>query len=193
MTIPSPTWPAPPEWRGALLIEPLTRHLADLDTAAYTSSPQAIEQHSAGRWPTDGFTLTENLDLIAGHEAEHHAGTAFAYALLSPARDREVGCVYLRPLAPYCERTGMQLLDAAVDVSATAIATFWLIDDASARPATAAVVAELDSWLAAWGAAPVVFRCLPEEAESSAALRHLGLGAIETAGQELPYRWFRRV
>ena len=78
-------------WRGEVNIEPLTSKLAALDTVAYTDSPDAIRRHSAGRWPTDGFTMAENLTLIATHEAEHHAGVAFAYSLLNVARDRELG------------------------------------------------------------------------------------------------------
>src|SRR4051794_15037309 len=97
-------------WRGALIIEPLTRELAALDTVAYTDSPTAIRRHSAGRWPTDGFTMAENLTLIALHEEEHRAGEAFAYSLLNAAGDREVGCAYLRPLAAFQRRTGTRLL-----------------------------------------------------------------------------------
>jgi hypothetical protein len=179
-------------WRGAVSIEPLTSELAELDTVAYVSSPDAIRRHSAGRWATDDFTIAENLDLIARHEAEHRAGVAFAYSLLDVSRDLEVGCAYLRPLRSFLQRTGTRLVGFPRDRSSAAIATFWLIDDAQARPDAGTVVAELESWIAAWGAAPAIFRCLPEEAESIEACQRRGLIAVEAVDQELPYRWFVR-
>ncbi|HYJ69411.1 MAG TPA: hypothetical protein VEX15_17300 [Nocardioidaceae bacterium] len=192
MTTEAMRWPAPPHWHGDVVIEPLTSALVELDTTAYASSPLAIGRHSAGRWPTAGFTVEDNLPLIARHEAEHRAGAAFAHALLSPARDREYGCAYLRPLAPYSERTGTRLVDPPRELAAAAIATWWLIDDVRARPDADSVLAALESWIAAWGAAPVVFRCLPEEDQSIDALRRAGLTPIEAVGQELPYCWFVR-
>jgi hypothetical protein len=191
MTRNGQAWPAPPTWRGELVIEPLTRDLAPIDTLAYTSSAEAIRRHGAGAWPTDGFTMAENLTLIARHEAEHRAGVAFA--LLSASRGRELGCTYLRPLADFQRRTGTRLLGAPRDLSDAAIATFWLVDDTSVRPGAATVVSELEAWVAAWGAAPVVFRCLPEETESIDGLRQRGLVAVEAVDQELDYQWFLRV
>lgn len=185
-------WPAPPVLRGEVNIEPLTRELVELDTVAYTTSPYAIRRHSAGRWTTDGFTMAENLALIASHETEHQAGVAFAYSLLSVSRDREVGCAYLRPLTAFQQRTRTRLIDLPRGLSNAAIATFWLIDDAQGRPEAVTVVRELESWIAAWGGAPAIFRCLPEETESIEALQQRGLIAVEAVDQELPYRWFLR-
>jgi hypothetical protein len=88
-----------------VVIVPLTRQLLDLDLTAYCSSPQAIRAHSAGRWPSEDLTREENCRLIEQHEQEHAAGEAYAYAILSADRTREVGCVYLRPFAPFLERT----------------------------------------------------------------------------------------
>lgn len=186
------SWPAPPVWRGEVNIEPLTSKLAALDTVAYIDSPDAIRRHSAGRWPIDGFTMAENLTLIATHEAEHDAGVAFAYSLLNVARDRELGCVYLRPLTAFQRRTGTRLVGLPRRMSNAAIATFWLIDDAHGRPTAVAVVREVESWVTAWGAAPAIFRCLPQEAESIQALVKGGLVAVDVEDQELPYRWFMR-
>jgi len=186
------TWPAPPVRRGAVSIEPLTRELAGLDTVAYATSPDAIRRHSAGQWATETFTVAENLPLIARHEAEHRAGVAFAYSLLDLGRDREVGCAYLRSLSTFQQRTGTRLVGSPRDLSCAAIATFWLIDDAQARPDAETVVTELESWIEAWGAAPAIFRCLSEETESVAALRRRGLTAVEAVDQQLPYRWFLR-
>lgn len=185
-------WPEPPAVHGDVCLVPLTRELAVLDTVAYLSSPRAIGSHSAGRWPMDGFTLEQNLALIAHHEAEHRAGDAFAYAILDPRGDQEWGCVYLRPLAPYLERTATCLALPEATVRSAAIATFWLIDDGSRRPAATEVLPVVEGWTAAWSAAPVVFRCLPEESESLSALEGSGLDRVDASTQPLPYLWFLR-
>ncbi|MDH2416563.1 GNAT family N-acetyltransferase [Nocardioides sp. CER19] len=179
-------WPPPAAWRGAVALEPLTAALVDLDTSAYAASPVAVQRHSAGRWPAR-LTREDNLALIAHHEAEHRAGEAFAYAILTDDRARELGCAYLRPLDRFLERTGTRL---AGPPEGAAIATFWLLDDASARPDELAVVTELLAWADAWAVARPVFRCLPEETASVAALEALGLTELAASHQELPYRWF---
>jgi hypothetical protein len=166
--------------------------LADLDTLAYLSSPQAISSHSAGRWPIHGFTLEANLPLLADHEAEQRAGDAFAFAILDPPGEQEWGCVYLRPLAAYVARTHTRLALPGSTVRSAAFATFWLIDDDSRRAAAREVVRILEAWTAAWGAAPIVFRCLPEERESVSALEESGMDRVHASAQPLPYLWFIR-
>lgn len=185
-------WPEPPPVQSALGLDPLTGELFDLDTRAYLESPAAITAHSAGRWPVRGFTREKNLRLIEGHEREHEAGEAFTYALLSPDRDREWGCVYLRPLHSILDRSGTTLaLDPSVILDA-AIVTLWLIDDTASRPAGDEVVASLEARLRAWRPDAAVFRCLPAETEILDALTEAGLSQISAAQQELPYVWFLR-
>lgn len=165
-------WPAPPGHEDAVVLEPLRRALLDVDLAAYLASPRAITAHSAGRWPTE-LSREQDLRLVAHHEAEHEAGEAFAYVVLSSDRTRGIGCAYLRP------HTGVAVL------------TFWLLDDTGARPSATVVLRDLLAWTRAWGTAPVLLRVLPEEGESLLAVADLGLVEVEVPGQELPYRWFR--
>lgn len=139
-----------------------------------------------------GFTREENIRLIEGHEREHEAGEAFAYALLSPGQDLEWGCVYLRPLQSFLDRSGTTLaLDPSV-ISDAAIVTLWLIDDTANRPAVDEVVASLEAWLRAWRPDAAIFRCRPAETEILEALTEAGLSQISAAQQELPYLWFMR-
>lgn len=139
-----------------------------------------------------GFTREENLRLIEGREREHQAGESFTYALLSPGRDQEWGCVYLRPLKSFLDRSGTTLaLDPSVILDA-AIVTLWLIDDTANRPAVDEVVASLEAWLCAWRPDAAIFRCLPGETEIFNALTEAGLSQISAAQQELPYLWCMR-
>ena len=188
---PHQRWRAPAPASGGVVIVPLTRQLLDLDLTAYCSSPQAIRAHSAGRWPSEDLTREENCRLIEQHEQEHAAGEAYAYAILSADRTREVGCVYLRPFAPFLERTRTCLTTGTLSTARTAIASFWLIDDEAARPSTEQVLGHLRAWWRQWGAADLVVRCLPEEAGSVAALEAApGLQPLPAGKQELPYQWF---
>ncbi len=81
---------------GTLRIVSLTSQILDLDLAAYRASPKAISAHSAGRWPGADLSHDEARRLMAIHEAEHSAGTAYAYAVVDADGDRELGCIYLR-------------------------------------------------------------------------------------------------
>lgn len=73
---------------------------------------------------------------MAMHEAEHSAGTAYAYAVLDRDGAAEFGCVHLRPLAEFLERTGTRLRTTATDPDHAMIVTFWLIDSRELRPST---------------------------------------------------------
>jgi hypothetical protein len=188
MPEPVDAWPAPPVHRQLVTVEPLRTELLDLDTTAYLASPDAIRAHSAGSWPTNGFTTDTNRALIARHEAEHHTGEAFAYAILANDRRSEYGCAYLRRFADFCHRTGTVVDDVP---EASAIITFWAIDDTTSRPGHADLLGEVIAWVGSWGAAPWVLRALPAETETIAATAELGMRDLAARHQQLPYRWFR--
>ncbi|WP_339672190.1 hypothetical protein [Dasania marina] len=48
-------------------------------------------------WPKDDMSMQFNLDELVVHEQEFNARKAFAYAVLSPAKDSYIGCVYINP------------------------------------------------------------------------------------------------
>ncbi len=172
------------------MIIPLSSQIFDLDFAAYRSSPKAISAHSAGLWPED-LDREEARRLLGIHEKEHAAAEAYAYAILDPDGTRELGCVYLRRLSAFLDRTGTSFDTEAIEPDRTAIVSFWLIDDQGARPSTALVLSSLRRWLHHWRGADLVYRCLPDEVASVAALEEAtGLSALIASGQELPYLWF---
>jgi hypothetical protein len=168
----------------------LSTHLLDLDLAAYGASAQAIHAHSAGRWPAH-LHRDEARRLMSVHESEHADGTAYAYAVLDDEGERELGCVYLRPLGEYLGRTGTHVHDDRIDPERTAIVTFWVIDDTDLRPSTAKILRRIRQWATRWRAADLVYRCLPAEVSTLAALEAAsGLRPITVTRQELPYLWF---
>ena len=140
-------------------LEPLVDGLAELDHTAYVSSPVAINAHSAGRWPVEGFTVDEDRRLIALHEKEHAEGAAFTYAALDPTRTRALGCLYVRPLADQLDRIGAPATVRGSFATPAAMVTFWLVDPPATRPTADDLVAVVVPWLRhRWGLGSVVFR-----------------------------------
>ena len=69
--------------------------------------------------------------------------------------------------------------------------TYWLIDDTDLRPSTAKILRYIRQWVTRWRAADPVYRCLPAEVSTLAALEAASdLRPITMTGQELPYLWF---
>ncbi len=80
---------------------PLTTTTAALDYASYMASPDVIRAHSDGRWAVDGFTFSDDLELIAQHEDDHKSRRAFTFVLLTPSGNEALGCLYVNPLREY--------------------------------------------------------------------------------------------
>jgi hypothetical protein len=83
---------------------PLTTEIAALDYAAYLASPDVIRLHSDGRWPVDEFTLSDDLEQVANHQADHENHRAFTFTLLAPCQAEALGCLYLNSLREYLSR-----------------------------------------------------------------------------------------
>ncbi|HET9325420.1 MAG TPA: GNAT family N-acetyltransferase [Candidatus Eisenbacteria bacterium] len=81
-----------------LLLRPLLAADAERDYAAVMSDPAALRRWSQSDWPSDDFTLAENLADLERHEREHKDGIAFTFTVLSPDGGRCLGCVYLTPV-----------------------------------------------------------------------------------------------
>jgi hypothetical protein len=173
---------------------PLTRLTAPLDHASYVASPEVIRVHSDGRWPVEGFTLEAAAEQAARHEADHEAGRAFTYVVLAPGRNEARGCVYVNPLRRYLETVGAPpaLLDTTP--AASAMVTFWVRQDLQATDLTGVVVAAVNVWLLAdWPLVSHLFRVLPAETSSRAALVGAGLRQVRLhlPAEPRPYLWFR--
>ena len=174
---------------------PLTLDNLELDYAAYMASPDVIRIHSDGRWPVDGFSLSEDRDLVEVHQADHRAGRAFTFLLLTPDGTESLGCLYLNPLHGYLDR-----VDAPADVhelfpGTSAMVTFWLRQDLQKGDLPTAVVTAVDSWLRSdWPIDRSVWRILPGEESSRIALRAAGLQETELTlpGEQRPYLRFSR-
>jgi RimJ/RimL family protein N-acetyltransferase len=174
---------------------PLTTTTAALDYASYMASPDVIWAHSDGRWPTEGFTFSDDLDLVAQHEDDHNSRRAFTFVLLTPTGTEALGCLYLNPLRDYLSRAGAprHLVDETPLDSA--MVTFWLRQDHQETDLAEVVVDAVNDWLVdEWPLAAHAFRVLPGERSSCRALDRLGLrkARLALSGDERPYIWYQR-
>ena len=172
---------------------PLTTATAALDYASYMASPDVIRVHSDGRWPVEGFTLADDLELVSKHEDDHKSRRAFTFVLLTPSGAAALGCLYLNPLRDYLLRAEAprQLVDETpLDA---AMVTFWLRQDQQHTGLAEVVVEAVNDWiLDEWPVSAHLFRVLPEERSSCAALDGLGLRKVRLAlpGEKRPYVWY---
>ncbi|MCY1139916.1 GNAT family protein [Actinoplanes sp. Pm04-4] len=173
----------------AFVATPLTQQTAVLDYAAYMASPDVIRVHSDGRWPVDGFTLEDDRQQVAQHEADHRAGRSFAFALLNPVRDESLGCLYLNPLQSYLQRAGADDETRARYPADAAMVTFWLRQDRQHTDLATTVVEAVTTWLPGTH----LWRCLPAEHASRQALESLNLHPVtlNLVTEKRPYLWFQ--
>lgn len=78
---------------------PLGPDLVDIDYAAYMSSIEHLQQSfsRSGSWPHEGITAEEAMQDMLNEQGRFERRESFAYAVLTPEGDRELGCVYIRP------------------------------------------------------------------------------------------------
>ncbi|QNM96195.1 hypothetical protein [Chitinimonas koreensis] len=95
------TFSAPREWRHPLFqLQVLAPIHAEPDYEAVMTSADAI-RHVFGRdsdWPDPQMSFEENRGDLERHETEFEQDVAYAYAMLDPAGERYLGCVYIRPI-----------------------------------------------------------------------------------------------
>ena len=176
------------------VLSTLTTETAALDYAAYMASPDVIRVHSDGRWPVQGFTFSEDLELIAQHEADRKHRRSFAFVLIAPSGTEALGCVYLNSLCEYLSRAhAPQHLVDRTPLDA-AMVTFWLRQDQQDTDLADVVVEAVnDGIVDEWPLTEHFFRVLPGEHSSCAALDSAGLPKVHLAlpGDERPYIWYR--
>jgi hypothetical protein len=95
------------------------------------------------RWPADDMSLTDNLADLGWHEVEFRRGSSFAYAVMSPNEELELGCIYLDP----SKKRGYD-----------AVAYYWVRTSAYEQGMEPLLGQVLDEWLRdAWPFESVAF------------------------------------
>ena len=80
-------------------LEPLAPKHVALDHAALMASKEMLRVWGGHEWPTDNFSVDQNLLDMRMHHKEHVQRVAFTYTVLDPIGSQCLGCVYIRDLA----------------------------------------------------------------------------------------------
>lgn len=142
-----------------LLLRPLRTTDVELDYEAVIASRERLLVFSGGRWPTENFSLADNLADLKRHEQEHQERTALTYTVMNPEETRCVGCTYINPLRPLLHRLAGgrdQQGDDAAWGEDEALVHFWVRPDAADLDRLLLAVL-LDWFDSAWGFSGVCF------------------------------------
>lgn len=70
-----------------------------LDFEALMSSKDFLRRWSQSEWPTDDFSLQENLSDLEWHYDEQVNKIAFTYTILDHSQSTCLGCLYIKPVS----------------------------------------------------------------------------------------------
>lgn len=150
--------PVPSSFKTSeFLLRPLRAVDVALDYDAVMSSKALLRQWSQRSWPSDTFTLTDNLKDLQRHEAEHVERKAFTFTVMDVLEAQCLGCVYIKPLHPALDVAQVCPAQSANKIYAADV-SFWvrqsrLVDELDAR-----VLSSLREWFRCeWPFTCVVF------------------------------------
>jgi hypothetical protein len=152
-----------------LILRPLRASDAERDYDAVMSSAGELRRCRGSEWPSDDFTLAENLADLERHEREHERGEAFTYTVLAVDEARCLGCVYIVPVWPEAEPL------CGADACATCVG-FWVRASERANDLDRHLLAVLRGWLKTeWSFDCVLFTNYAADIRQGALLDEAGL------------------
>lgn len=166
-----------------LRLQVLRPEHAERDYAALMEDPAALRRWSASTWPSDVFTLDENVEDLSAHEREWEAREAFAYTVLSADAARCEGCVYIEPYDSSQWHPRIAPASAAPETDEhAAVVTWWVRPTAVARGLDDELLVELMRWLRAdWHFSEAFFLVNQDRPRDLLLHRDAGLHEIATA------------
>jgi len=159
------------------LLRPLRTTDVELDYAALMVSKEMLRRWSQSDWPTDDFTLEDNLKDLKRHEEEHLERKAFTFTVLDSTGSECLGCVYINPLARLLEYTKASEDDLAVVNDHESVVAFWvrqprLSDDLDKR----LLKALIDWFKRKWAFSGVAFSTNDQDTRQMCLFDESGLG-----------------
>jgi len=152
-----------------LLLRPLRATDVELDYDAVMSSAEQLRRWSQSSWPTDDFTLAQNLDDLQRHEREHIERKAFTFTVLNLPATRCLGCVYITPVWP-------QVAQLCTGAAYAGNVGFWVRTAELANDLDKHLLAALREWFKAeWAFDCMIFTIGQQEARQVALLSEAGL------------------
>ena len=151
-----------------LTLEPLSPTWLQLDYAAIMGSRVRLRDELDWRgWPRDDFTVDENRRDLEKHYGEFERHEAYAYTVLTPAKDCCTGCIYIEPW-----QDGAQLF-------------FWVTDEALATGLEQDLLETVLQWIESTWPFDRVLVPLFGESERQRQLA-VGLGLMPIDAEEFP-------
>lgn len=161
------------------VLRPLSVTYVALDYDALMSSKEILRRWSQSDWPTDDFSLEDNLKDLERHEQEHKQRVAFTYTVLAPGEKKCVGCVYFEPLSPSLEEVNVcGMGEDRAQRYATHVG-FWVRASEIEQELDAKLLAGLREWLKAeWVFDCVVFQISEKDERQIKIMQQAGLKMI---------------
>jgi predicted Zn-dependent protease with MMP-like domain/RimJ/RimL family protein N-acetyltransferase len=149
-----------------LFLEPLRPDHGQRDFEAVMESREQLRLWSGQEWPSDDFTLAENLQDLQRHWEEHQKRIAFSYTVLDPLRQVCLGCVYMRPLDELLPANPRQLAGVAEDET---LVRFWVRTSLLQGNLQGHLLRALIQWLnSQWSFSRVLFETREENSAQAA-------------------------
>ena len=81
------------------VLKPLGPELVEVDYAAYMSSIEHIRStfSTSGTWPHENISMADAMVDMENEQRRFEARESFAYAVLTPDEQIELGCIYVYP------------------------------------------------------------------------------------------------
>ncbi|KAF2413826.1 hypothetical protein B1729_07775 [Microbacterium sp. B35-04] len=150
MSFVDPEAPVPSGLRTSeFVLRPITADDAERDHAAVMETRDDLRLWEQSTWPADDFTVDDNRGDLIDLAQRHEAHRAFTYAVLDPAGDQSLGCVYLFPTtAAFLARSAVTSVGDADWAAVDAVTYFWVRGSRIGTGMDARLLAALRTWFA---------------------------------------------
>ena len=126
------------------VFRPLRATDVELDFEAVVESRAQLRELFQGPWPSDDFSLEDNLSDLEIHEKEHEEHKAYTFTIMDPRETTCLGCIYFTPLAHHLKELDQARALEATD--ADAAICFWVRSSRLADGLEERVLRRLVDW-----------------------------------------------
>jgi hypothetical protein len=141
------------------LLRPLRASDVELDYEAVMESRAMLRRWAGGSWPSDDFTLEDNLGDLELHEREHLDREAFTYTVVDPTGTECLGCVYITPLEPLLRAGNASEAELSKVGEYEGVARFWVRETRLTDNLDQRLLDTLEAWFSQeWAFSRVVYR-----------------------------------
>lgn len=129
-------------------------HYVALDYAALMGSKDFLRKWSQSDWPSDDFSLEENLKDLEWHYEEQINKIAFTYTILDSSQTKCLGCLYIRPKKSILnsQTNEYQALNEF-----SHFCSYWVIDTIRGTALDQTILRNLRNWITSVWKFPGVF------------------------------------